>query len=239
MIIWTVIAQSTDRLDVSETFNAPIIISGVLCILIGLIILFFGYRFLKVLLFIAGFYIFSIIGYSILTKTNAGDGNPSVLLWGSIGIGLLGGFLAIFIYRLGIALLGALGGMTIALWILSLKGGGLLTDQTQRTIFIVIFAIVGSIVIQFAEKPIIIIFSSFSGAYSICYGIDTFTKLGYVDRLKEVYNAGSSIENLKIEAKEVGWQLGLLLAANILLFILGSWYQFRSNRDRNHSKSIL
>jgi hypothetical protein len=189
---------------------------------------------LKFLLFFAGFYVFSIIGFTILTKTNAGGGNSNVLLWGSIAIGLVGGILALLIYRFGIALLGALGGMTIAIWIQSLKAGGVLTEQTQITIFILVFALIGAIVIQFAEKPIIIIASSFSGSFSICYGIDTFTHLGYSGRFRDAFNQGLSDGQLHIQNQEIGWQFALLLAANLILFIIGCWYQFRLNRGRDH-----
>lgn len=238
LFLSTVLAQNTVPTSFTFEYTPSVIVSGILTILIGLVMLFFGYRSLKFLLFFAGFYVFSIIGYTILTKANAANGNPNVLLWGSLGIGILGGILAILVYRLGISLLGALGGISVALWILSLKAGGLLTDDTQRIIFVVVFALVGAIVIHFAEKPVIILASSFAGAYSICYGIDTFVNLGYAGRLKDAFNSGIDYAQLNTEAKEIGWQLGLLLAANIILFILGAWYQFRSNRDRDHTKGF-
>ena len=241
LFISTVIADdpvSSASNIIGNEYTPSVMVSGILTILIGTLMLFFGYRSLKFLLFFAGFFVFSIIGFAILTKTNAGEGNPNVLLWGSVAIGILGGLLAIFIYRLGVALLGALGGMALAGWILSLKAGGLLTDDTQRIIFVVVFALVGAIAIHFAEKPIIILCSSFSGAYSICYGIDTFTRLGYAGRLRETYNTGIERTNFEAQAQEIGWQLGLLLAANIALFIIGVWYQFRSNRDRDHMKGF-
>jgi hypothetical protein len=230
----TAFAQETDALPYTFEYTPSVIVSGILTILIGLLMLFFGYRMLKFMLFFAGFYVFAIIGFTVLTKTNAGGGNPNVLLWGSLAIGIVGGILALLIYRFGIALLGALGGMTIAIWIQSLKAGGVLTDQTQITIFILVFALIGAIVIQFAEKPIIIIASSFTGSFSICYGIDTFTHLGYSGRFRDAFNEGINNAQLDIQSQEIGWQFAALLAANLVLFIIGCWYQFQSNRGRNH-----
>lgn len=238
-LILTVFAQEVVPPNIDFAFTPSVIVSGILTILVGSLMLLFGYRMLKFLLFCAGFFVFSIIGYTILTKTNAGSGSPTVLLYGSLAIGLVGGILAVLLYRLGISLLGALGGMTLALWINSLKAGGVLADKTQLTIFIIVFAVIGAIVIHFAEKIVIILCSSFAGAYSICYGIDTFTHFGYAGRLRDAYNSGVNYSQLHIEFQEVGWQLSLLLAANILLFLGGAWFQFRTNRDRNHSKAAV
>jgi predicted outer membrane lipoprotein len=62
--------------------------------------------------------------------------------------------------------------------------------------------------------------------------------LGYAERLRATYNTGVEYSNLEIQAEEIGWKLGLLLAANIGLFVIGVWYQFTTNRDRNHKKGF-
>ena len=105
-----------------------------------------------------------------------GVNNDALLLWGSLAIGLVGGLISVFLYRVGLTLLGLLAGFTLAVWILSLKSGGLITNETGRAIFIGCLALVVAILIHFFEKVIIILASSMGGSYSIIYGIDTFAQ---------------------------------------------------------------
>ena len=138
----------------------------------------------------------------LLTKFQPEGGYSNadaVLFWGSLAIGILGGLLALFVYRVGITLLGILAGFLAATWILSLKSGGLIQDQTGRIIFIVVLCLVGAIIVHFFEKIVIITSSSLGGAYSIVYGVDTFTKTGYTLLFKSLVNSGYRWESLTYE----------------------------------------
>ena len=178
-------------LDGGYSFSTGSILTGILCIVLGFVLLFYGYRILKTVLFITGFYVFckcihssslAIIGYALLTQfepTGGYDNRDLVLIFGSLAIGIVGGLLSYFIFRLGLFMMGALAGLLLALFLLSLKNGGLIPDPTGRIVFLVFMALLGGIVIQFFVKPLVIIFTSFDGAYSIVYGIDIFAQTGF------------------------------------------------------------
>ena len=187
-------AQNIEDLNQFTTeLTASAIASGVICIVLGLLFLFFGYRLLKPILFLAGFYVFTILGFAILTRAQPAEGYPNadaVLFWGSLAIGVLGGILSLILFQFGLTMLGALAGFCLAVFILSLKSGGLITSQGGRIGLFVSLCLLGAILIHFFEKPLVIIFSSMGGAYSIVYGIDTFARVGYTATLRAYINAG-------------------------------------------------
>lgn len=103
------------------------IASGVFFLLGGMTLLFFGYRLFKPMLFLAGMYTVMILSFVILTKLEPDDGysNPdAVLFWPPMALGLLGGGLALFLYRVGLVCLGLLGGFSLSLFLLSLRSQG-------------------------------------------------------------------------------------------------------------------
>lgn len=86
-----------------------------------------------------------------------GDNRAIVFLIVAIVSGFIGGFLFICVWRLGLSAIGALLGFTIAIVVLSFVSGGVIASGTGRTIFIICFAVVGAILIQFIEKPVLIL----------------------------------------------------------------------------------
>jgi hypothetical protein len=182
----------TDFQNFTTELTASAIASGVICLVFGLLLLFAGYRLLKPMLFLAGLYVFTILGFAILTKAEPAAGYPNsdaVLFWGSIAIGVLGGILSLVLLQFGLTMLGALAGFCLAVFILSLKSGGLIESSGGRIALIVCLCLLGAILIHFFEKPLIIVCSSMAGSYSIVYGIDTFAKVGYVATLRAYANA--------------------------------------------------
>ena len=197
MLLSFTLAQTAQNITDFQNFRndltASAIASGVICIVFGLLFLFAGYRLLKPMLFLAGLYVFTILGFAILTKAQPAGGYPNsdaVLFWGSLAIGVLGGILSLVLFQFGLTMLGVLAGFCLSVFILSLKSGGLIESAGGRIALIVVLCLLGAILIHFFEKPLIIIFSSMGGSYSIVYGIDTFAKMGYVATLRAYANAG-------------------------------------------------
>ena len=221
--------------DVTVPLTGERIVTGVLLIGFGIVMLFFGYKLLKPILFLSGFYLFWIIGYAILTKCEPSGGysnREAVLIFGSLAFGLLGGLLGFFIFRLGLFFVGAFGGLSLSLFILSLKSGGLIQDPTGRSIFIAVLAIGGGIIIQFFVKPIVIICTSFDGAYSIVYGIDIFARTGFNQAATNWFEGK---QGLSLNEFTVSWKTITLLVTVLVLFIIGLVVQFRMNRGFKHS----
>ena len=135
--------------------------SGIIAILAGLVMCFYGYRLFRVWLavtgFIGGAYLGDYLGKAYFT----GEIWPVAL---AIAIGLLFALLAYFLYRLGVVLTGAiLGAALMNLLLFTLSG----VDAGWP---MVAGAILGAILAGIFIKPYIIIGSSFNGAYFAALG---------------------------------------------------------------------
>ncbi|KAJ3053841.1 hypothetical protein HK097_003251 [Rhizophlyctis rosea] len=228
------IDQSIDN-GITSTSSGPLtvqaIILGVLCLLVGAVFLFAGIRLFPIVTAIAGFIFFSIIGYIILVQLAPEGGyrdNDTVLLAGSLAIGILGLFLGLCLWQLGVAFIGALAGFALANWILSLRDGGLIRSEAGRIILIVALVVVGIILIFMFETPVLIITTSLVGAYLICFGVDQFTRTGF--NLSSYYLLTNRRNSLELTGPIIGF-----LVAFIVLAIIGIAVQFRMNRGVKHS----
>ncbi|KAJ1954653.1 hypothetical protein GGI12_005742, partial [Dipsacomyces acuminosporus] len=165
--------------------SASGIVAGVILLIVGLFFNYLGVKIIKLLIFLTGF---CVIGglvlyaeYKIRPPRQDEKGRAIGYLVGAGVLGLLGGALLIFLYKVGIALLGGLGGFAIASWILSLKSGGLIPSEGGRIGFIIGFVVLGIVAILFLERPAIIVASSIWGAYALFIGIDCFARTGFQD----------------------------------------------------------
>ena len=237
IFFWTLSCQSATIDASSNTYTAQIIIPAILCISCGLFFLFFGYKLLKPTLFLVGFYIFTILGYAILVKAEPSAGyvhRDSVLLFGSLAIGLIGAFLSLFIFRLGLFILGALAGLTLALFILSFNTNGLISSPLGKDLFMAAMALLGGIVIHFFEKPLIILCTSLSGSYSFFFGLDLFTKIGFADATATFL--GKSLDESWFETN---WKLVIMLVSYLILAFLGAFVQFRTTAHIDHRRDRM
>ena len=138
-------------------------------ILAGLLFNFFGHRLFKPTLFLAGFYFFGVLGYMLLINiepaSGFGENRDTILLVAAIVFGLLGGLMSICFWKLALAVLGALGGFALGLFILSFKTGGVLDAGLARTGFLAVMSLVGCVCMFFFQKVLIIISTSILGSY--------------------------------------------------------------------------
>ncbi|KAJ2159177.1 hypothetical protein GGF46_003224 [Coemansia sp. RSA 552] len=147
------------------------IVAGIVLIVLGLFFNFFGYKLVKVLVFLAGFCVVGgLVLYAEYKIRPPRDDEKGRQLWYLIIaaiFGVLAGGLMLFLYKVGIALVGALGGFALASWILSMKSGGLIASDVGRILFIVGFIVAGMIAALFLQRPAIIVASSIWGSYML------------------------------------------------------------------------
>ncbi|KAJ2722946.1 hypothetical protein GGI07_002958 [Coemansia sp. Benny D115] len=159
------------------------IVAGIALIVIGVFFNYFGIKFYKVLLFMAGFCVTASLvlyaEYKIRSPREDEHGRQVWYLAVAAVVGLLGGALMIFLANVGIALVGALGGFALASWILSMKTGGVIHSDVGRILFIVAMVIIGMLLAFFLKKPVIIVSSSIWGSYALFVGIDCFARTGF------------------------------------------------------------
>ncbi|KAF9990962.1 hypothetical protein BGZ75_007145 [Mortierella antarctica] len=186
-------------------------IAGVILIIFGLVLCFFGVRFFRVCMFLIGFYFFGNITY--IGMANGGVTSETLLLVISIIVGILGGLLLVCCSRLGVAVL----------WILGWKSGGLITSSVGRGILLGVLAVVGFFIGLCREHETVIIGSAIVGAYSFVAGVDIFAHTGFINATDSFINSKNRVDN------RVGTLSGgayALLATFIVLALLGMAVQF-------------
>jgi hypothetical protein len=106
---------------VAESLTPEDITFGVICIVTGLVLLFFGYALFKVAVFLAGFYMGYWVCFAIMESINVdyGDQETLIIFISCLVAGLLVGLLLLYLTTVGIFILGALTGFFLACWILS------------------------------------------------------------------------------------------------------------------------
>ncbi|KAG0049701.1 hypothetical protein BGZ83_005472 [Gryganskiella cystojenkinii] len=203
-------------------------IAGVILIICGFLLCFFGYRLFHVTMFLIGFYFFGNIAY--IGMANGGVTSETLLLVISIVVGIFGGLLLICCSRLGVAILGALALYSLGLWILGWKSGGLITSGVGRGIFLAVLVIIGLILGFVREREVVIIGSAILGAYSFVLGVDFFAQTGFAGAASSFINSKAPIDN---RAGSLSGKEYALLATFIVMALLGMAVQFYAWGRRN------
>jgi Domain of unknown function (DUF4203) len=211
---------------------------GAISILLGLIITFFGFQLLDPVIGICGFIAFSDLTYFILVRSEPpsgyGDGRGLILLAVPIVVGILGALLAYSIVSLGLALVGFLGGASLAILILSFGTNGLIVSDWGRVVFIIVLGLVMAIAIQFAVRPIVIIATATTGSLAVFMGLDSFTNTGF-NRITHLFLfRGIGVQGLSHRASTEVWYM---ILATFVLAIIGVGYQFKFGQYHKGVKS--
>ncbi|MEX0999478.1 MAG: DUF4203 domain-containing protein [Thermodesulfobacteriota bacterium] len=136
---------------------------SIIAALFGLLICFFGYKIFRLVLAILGF----IIGASFLAGVGftLTDGNEIlIILIAGIAGGLVAAVILLFLYSAGVFLLGALFGISVFSGILML-----INIDTSPLLYIMP-AILGGIIALLLQKFMIILITSFAGAWIAVIG---------------------------------------------------------------------
>ncbi|KAJ1743914.1 hypothetical protein LPJ68_000450, partial [Coemansia sp. RSA 1086] len=94
-------------------------------------------------------------------------------------LGAVAGGILLFLYKVGVAFVGALGGFALASWILGMQSGGVIHSDVGRALFIAAFIVVGMIAALVLQRPALIIASATWGSYILFVGIDCFAHTGF------------------------------------------------------------
>lgn len=214
--------------DGPYNITAQGVIAGVILIIFGLLLCFFGYRLFHLTMFLIGFYLLGNITY--IAMANAGITSQTLLLVISLVVGIIGGLLLLCCSRLGVALLGALALYMLGLWILGWRHGGSITTDTGRGIFLGILAIVGFMIGCFRELETVIIGTAIVGAYSFVIGVDFFAQTGYTAAANRFINSKSPLEWRVSQLS--GGEIALLVTF-IIMALAGMAVQWTAWRRRN------
>ena len=139
----------------------------------GIISCFFGYRLFRTVLAIFGF-IFGAFGASSII----GASNTTVALITGLGGGLVGAFIMITAYFVGVAVAGAAIGAVIANVAFSVGG------RDPSVYIVILFAVAGAAAATYLQRYFIIVFTAFGGAWTMI--VAAFALLGSRAALKAV-----------------------------------------------------
>lgn len=139
---------------------------AVFLILFGAVNCFFGKRIFKVMLGIWGFLIVG--GIAGTVAFGMSEGNTTTVIAAGVVGGIVGCLVMLLIYKVGLFILGAGLGVLVGMAISTATG-----NPPQPAVFLVL-TIAGGILAIIFEKLMIVINTSFGGAYSVVIGISYF-----------------------------------------------------------------
>ncbi|KAI8851169.1 hypothetical protein BC829DRAFT_128014 [Chytridium lagenaria] len=127
---------------------------------------------------------FSLVLAAIAVMNLVQNGGTSISTGAFFGIcgvaGLIGGFIFLCIWKLGLFALGAILGFVLSAVILSFVSGSI-SQGAGRVVFIVGMCLGFAVLVFFFEKSLYIVATAIPGAYAVVLGIDGFAKVGFRD----------------------------------------------------------
>ena len=133
--------------------------AAALLLLGGIISCFFGYRLFRTVLAIFGFIVGGMLASSIF-----GVSNTTMMLVAWVGGGLVGAFILVFAYFLGVALAGASIGAAVANLLFSVG------NRDPRVLVVILCSVAGAIASMYLQRYFIIVFTAFGGAWTMIVG---------------------------------------------------------------------
>jgi len=201
-------------------------------IVFGLLWVFFGYRLIAVVLFIAGFVIFFFILLSVL---EAKAPPPTLAIWLhyviAAGAGLVGGLLFVCLKKIGFFLFGfLLGVMFSAIIIGATPLVNLFTSGLIPLIIILVSGLVVGIATIFLSRPLLIIGTAFNGSYLIGVTLDyKFLHTSVSDLFLHI------ISNFSNALQFTGdWKPYVVLAGIFVFALIGMFVQFKFTANNFH-----
>jgi hypothetical protein len=166
-----------------------LLVASGLSVGIGLLYCFYGYRLLRIVLAVTGFLAGAAAGVAFARSFDP-DSLGVDLAGGLVGGGA-GAVLLVLLYPVGVFLMGALLGVTIAMAV----GAGLATEPPPA--MLIGFAVIGGVVALALQKLIVVLVTATLGAGSVVTGAAAL--LGLVDP-KAIFGARNPLEHLAANA---------------------------------------
>ncbi|CAG8582843.1 3879_t:CDS:2, partial [Paraglomus brasilianum] len=199
------------------------VIYGLLFISVGLLEVFYGYKYIRITLLVMGFLFWSSTAtVTILMIDNAYNTTHSVffyfIMW--LLVGTTGGLLSFFCWHLGLMLTAAYGAFAFSV---SLLAVGHVKIAAIRYTIIGILIIVACLITHIYLKDVIIVSTSIGGSFTVLYGVDEFIRIGFRDSFQLFFTDGE-------------WRftpnagIYVLIACGFVLAVCGMIYEYKSHQ---------
>ncbi|KAI9468481.1 MAG: hypothetical protein EXX96DRAFT_590774 [Benjaminiella poitrasii] len=200
---------------------------GAVLIVLGLFLCSMGFRLSKFMFFVMGLLTFGSMTWIALAncKPEAGYSRDSItMLVVPVGVGIAGGIVYYFVWSLAMYLIGAFGGFIFATFICCWKDDFLIVNTIGRYCFIGGLALVCAILVYFSIRPIMLLTTSFVGAYIFMFGVDCLAHTGFIAGPAALYNHKVPVQ-YHLETK-----IYVLLAMIIFMFLISVIWQYIFNK---------
>lgn len=214
-----VMAQETAP---SSSLDAASIVFGVIFLISGLFFLLSGKRLLKLIVFLAGAFLFAYLTFlsanAIITWSTATSGQK-LAVYICMGIlGFIGGSMATCIWQLGLVILGGLFGSVLGSMLIRTN---IISSDSGQTLIVVGFAVVFAILTFIFHNTLYILATSVIGGFLFMAGIDCFARTGFLDFIDNLGKAGAAHEPITAA-------IWAMLASVFILAAIGSVIQFKT-----------
>lgn len=238
------LAPDSNDCKLHNLYDTQSCIIAAVCILIGAAKCFFGYRLFKFVLFLVGFLVAFFFSYIMCTEHlsdelsgKALEYKDQISLGISVGVGVIAGLLTLCLFYVGLFLLGATMGWFVGMALLPLlyKHSLYLSEHNWLPYIILsAFAIAGGILILCIQKTVIIISTSFMGAFMFVNGVDYFVEncraLYYTVNILHGHHSKSDLPHC--------WYTWVVFSLIPIMFIAGMVVQFcKTAKDSDHRQA--
>ncbi|KAI7904094.1 uncharacterized protein BX663DRAFT_432763 [Cokeromyces recurvatus] len=204
---------------------------GAILIVLGLYLIIFGFRSFRITLAVCGFLTFGLITWVAMTNNQPYYGyiNDNITIIAvPAGLGLLGAIIYAIFWNISIYLVGALGGFTLALYILCCKSDLLITQTVARAALLVALPVFICFITFFAEQYVLLFTFAFTGAYCFVVGIDFLAHTGYLAGIKTILDGNPYHRVLYLFTRNVI----IMIAFIPVIFIISFIWQYMYNRGQ-------
>lgn len=144
--------------------------AAIVLVLAGTIACFAGYRLLRVVLALYGFFLGAMIASSVMGTTNT----AGMIIAAAAG-GLVGALILVFAYFIGIALMGAGLGALVAYvfasnWGPAARSAAPGAPSDPSTLLLIAASIVGAVAAMLLQRYVIVVSTAFGGAWTLLIG---------------------------------------------------------------------
>ncbi|CAO0792512.1 unnamed protein product [Mucor circinelloides] len=195
--------------------------TGIVMMLIGLYFLIFGFDSFRCTLAAVGFVFFALMTWIGLVNNEPMYGYPHneiVYTCVSVGLGLVGAFLFLFLFGISLYFIGGLAGLFLAVFILSWKENLVIQIAVARICFIVGMGVVFAVLLILAESYLVIFCTAFIGAYLLILGLDLFIHTGLINAFLSIFDGNKNHVNVYIIRTPV-----YVMLAFVIILTLGSF----------------
>ncbi|KAI9358894.1 hypothetical protein DFJ73DRAFT_757792 [Zopfochytrium polystomum] len=183
------------------------IVASIYLLSVGVMLLFFGHRLFKPVLYVSGMNFTILVTLAIVhgkkvlmafpnsvSNRTGNYYNDSVYFFTSLATGLVGGLLFTCFWRAGVFTVGASLGYTLSTFVLSLVSNGTISSSVGRGAFIISIVLAFGIAILFFEKHLLILSTALPGALAVALGVDVYTQCGVVDAHRSFISGAGGFE---------------------------------------------